>query len=649
MNKTLITIIALTIAGTACVPGHIRTYLDSISPYANGEYAARNISVTVGPTTFTVNFDWPAGYTGPYDIDLAGPSTTPTRRITYTSGSASSAFSGLTALSNYQIRITPVNEDVNFTGLPEVRDVTPGVLYVSASRPDNAGGGANWGAAFKDLDAAIAAAIAGSLQEIRVAQGTYVPLTNQAGLNSGASDSFLRHFLLKPGITIVGGYNPQTNTVTGRSVASGLQAGGDKSCHVFYNSESSTPASIAVLKNFIVRDGSADETSHQSGGGAYLTNTNARFENCVFEANNSITGGSSIYLVAAKFDCNDCIFQDNTGNVAVSITLAETNFARCGFYRNQGSSSGGGVAIVGSTSGGIFQNCIFTGNSAQSGAALYTSSSPTTIQNCTFTNNVATSGNGGAVSGSAGALVIESSIFMGNSAGGNGGALSWTSASNSFTSVIFRNNSAANNGGAISTSNFTSAIKFCLFSQNDATNSYALQVGGATIDNSVFYLNEAQTTKTCSTCIVSSASVTANHCTFIVEKIHDNHSFVYFPGTGRSAYLNMSAFFNYNPGSGPTNVIYSTTNSPTILYTHAFGNIVQNDTSSNLLSPIDSTAFTDLSHPMGGDSEWLTDDDGLRPSSTSPLRDIVATNPAYSIDILQHARGATADAGAYDY
>jgi predicted outer membrane repeat protein len=648
MNKTLLTIIALTIAGTACVPGHIRTYLDSISPYANGEYAARNISVTVGPTTFTVNFDWPAGYTGPYDIDLVGPSTTPTRRITYTSGSASSAFSGLTALSNYQIHITPVNEDVNFTGLPEVRNVTPGVLYVSASRPNNAGGGANWGAAFKDLDAAIAAAIAGSLQEIRVAHGTYVPLTNQAGLNSGASDSFLRHFLLKPGITIAGGYNPQTNTVTGRSVASGLQAGGDKSCHVFYNSESSTPASIAVLKNFIVRDGSADQTGHQSGGGAYLINTNVRMENCVFEANSSVNSGSSIFLVATKYDCNDCIFQDNTGNVAVNITAAETNFTRCGFYRNQGSSNGGGVAIVGSTAGGVFQDCTFTGNTAQSGAGIYTSSSPVTIANCSFTSNTATSGNGGVISGASGALIIESSSFIGNSAGTNGGAVYWTTGTSRYSSDMFENNSAANNGGAIYNTQSTT-IEFCVFSQNDAATGYALQSGGATIDNTVFYLNEALTSKTCSTCIYSNATVTTNHCTFIVEKIHDNHSFVAFSGSGRFGYLNLSVFYNLNPGSSVTNAVYSTTNTPNINYSHVFGNIVQNDSGSNSVSPINSTAFTALDHPLGGDSKWLTDDDGLRPSSMSLLRDVVATIPSYSIDILQHPRGTMADAGAYDF
>ena len=214
-----------------------------------------------------------------------------------------------------------------------------GTIYVRADAT-GANSGANWTDAYTDLQAALAATVAGD--EIWVAAGTYKPTT---GTDRTVS------FVLKGGAGIYGGFagtetaRDPRDWLTNVTILSGdIGIGGDDSDNTEHVV---TGAAAAILDGFTIRDG------HATGRGGGLRNDGDDLEvaNCVFTANQA----------------------DDSGGAAV-CSAPSTTFRNCCFYGNTATGMGGGVFVA---SGGPFvlvslDFCTLSGNSANFGGGCAT-------------------------------------------------------------------------------------------------------------------------------------------------------------------------------------------------------------------------------------------------------------------------------------
>jgi CSLREA domain-containing protein len=221
---------------------------------------------------------------------------------------------------------------------------------------------------------------------------------------------------------------------------------------------------------------------------------------------------NQIFVVESVLEANGLTLQNasgtNGGAASVSGTLLVTN---CVFQFNKATGQGG--AIYGTNSNVHLQakGSTFNTNSANGGGGAIYNPGALNVSGSTFTGNSnGIAGNGGAIDNiDPGALGIDTSYFLNNTAHNGGGAIynsSVTNAVNVFTST-FSNNSALGDGGAIGNSGtggttgitnstfvgnsaleggatFNSGgiveVHFCTFSGNSATGSG----GGAIFDAS---------------------------------------------------------------------------------------------------------------------------------------------------------------------
>jgi predicted outer membrane repeat protein len=288
--------------------------------------------------------------------------------------------------------------------------VTAGaVIYVDGDSPG--GDGSSWSAAFKYLQDGLAAADAGD--EIRVAQGTYVP--DQNSVDPDGSGDRRATFQLISGVAIYGGYagygEPEPDVRDVRKFETSLS--GDLRGNDFAeavpaqyatertraeNSYNVVTASgtdgAAVLDGFTITAGQADV--YRSGGGMYNKAGDARLVNCTFTRNWAYGSGGAIEN------------RDGSGLVATN----------CRFIGNAAYPSGGAVE----NDGGEpvrFINCSFTGNLAfETGGAIYSYRNITLI-NCTLCGNSAEAGGG--ISIAYGDATLTNCIFWGNSDEGGTG------------------------------------------------------------------------------------------------------------------------------------------------------------------------------------------------------------------------------------
>jgi uncharacterized repeat protein (TIGR01451 family) len=167
-----------------------------------------------------------------------------------------------------------------------------------------------------------------------------------------------------------------------------------------------------------------------------LTIANVTFANNVCTAAGNDVGGGAIHAVGGFLNISNSVFTGNRGgnggaigqiqarfNIADSVFSSNTTNARLGI-----GGSGGAIYIDGSNNGGlVIQRTLFTGNtSTNQGGAIHTymygAASFITVEDSTFENNIGTS-NGGAIFHMNGGLTITGSTFSGNRVVGQGGAL----------------------------------------------------------------------------------------------------------------------------------------------------------------------------------------------------------------------------------
>ncbi|TVR83300.1 MAG: hypothetical protein EA409_03310, partial [Saprospirales bacterium] len=205
-------------------------------------------------------------------------------------------------------------------------------------------------------------------------------------------------------------------------------------------------------------------TSGEQGGAIYISDAVSEIYNSEFFDNGTRGGGGALYAIGAntnlEIESTAFIqnFSTNSGGGAIYIhsSVPMVNIANgSSFIENNSNLSPGGGAIARLGSGGSLkiEDCTFeynvaTGNSGNGGAI--NNQSPLTIINTTFLGD-STSGNGGAlVQRSSGKLTIIGSSFSGCSAH-LGAAIIHTASGDSIIiqNTVFTGNSASSQGGAI--------------------------------------------------------------------------------------------------------------------------------------------------------------------------------------------------------
>ena len=331
------------------------------------------------------------------------------------------------------------------------------------------GGGSSWSDAYKYLQDGLNAA--SSNDEIRVAQGVYVPDTNDSDPNG--SGSRYATFQLLDNVTVKGGYagigvqDPNERAPnTYETILSGDLDGDDVEVDPWdlidetnraENSYTVVTGSgtdeTAVLDGFTITGGQANDpnwTDHRRrGGGMYNDNGSPTVTDCKFIANSAISGGG------------------------MNNWLSDPSLTNCMFNANYGSNGGG---MFNWESSPIVNTCTFTGNSfAGGGGGMHNGwLSNTVVTNCMFLDNSSVEyGSGGGMYSYRSDPVLNSCIFSGNSAGWGGGMCSDIASSATLTNCTFSENYADVSGGGIinGIEDSNSTLTNCILWGNDAGSS----------------------------------------------------------------------------------------------------------------------------------------------------------------------------------
>jgi hypothetical protein len=297
----------------------------------------------------------------------------------------------------------------------------------------------------------------------------------------------------------------------------------------------------------------------------------------------------------------------------------------------------GGAAILWNVSNDgklLFRNCNFNNNSANSWAgAIFSQHTKAKFVKVNFYNNITQSAEGGAVfnTQSTSELHFSQCRFEKNvTKTGSGGALyNHASAVSIFERSFFWANTAARHGGAI----FNDQGSRCevtngLFYQN-RSNTQNGNYGGAAV-------------------YASNASFTGTNCTF-VEQNTGATMYGFLAGNGGGNMLLQNSIATNNP-SGGIAVGGGTT------YSQNYSLVQDQNYTTDQNLNYSTTSLTDLyvnsSDADGPDNTWLTADDGLKPTASSPVREEgnTALLPGNSVDIAGSARirGCNIDMGAYE-
>ncbi len=421
------------------------------------------------------------------------------------------------------------------------------IRYVDDDAPPG-GNGQSWAAAYRDLQSALTeAAASATIDEVRVAGGTYYPSV-QASPGTPRTETFQ----LLSGLAVYGGYlgcpggtcgvNPDERDIlihetilsgdlNGDDVPGEYPAGPSYADNCYHVVTSSFTDDTAVLDGATITGGNANGSSPwNEGGGVYNDLGAPTFHACLFTRNSAEHGGgistaggdptivNCMFLQNSAIRQNagsglpvaggaisngpsigtgtviDCVFSDNTAT-SVEASAATTQGGAVSDY--------GGLILVGSTFNG---NVITSsgGVAVANGGAVF--ACDTTIVDCTFVGNAAYASASGwaALPYGGGVLLCHPSeardcTFEDNVAVYGGGVAILGSSSHGspiLTNCIFNGNSAEQGGGAWLDGGDgarSGTLTNCSFSGNAATLGGAVfgQDGDARLDNCTITGNTA--------------------------------------------------------------------------------------------------------------------------------------------------------------
>jgi hypothetical protein len=250
---------------------------------------------------------------------------------------------------------------------------TDTMLYVDADATGT-GDGSSWGDACTELRSALETVeVCGSIKEIWVAEGTYLP--------TGDGDRTVS-FQLRNGLTLYGGFSGTETSITERQVLTNVTvlsgdigAQGDYSDNSYHVVSGNGTDSTAVIDGFTITGGNADWTGdYNDGGGMVVEEGSPDIINCVFTFNRADVRGAGLNIfdnshprvVGCVFIGNACSPSGGSYGGGLSInTYSDPVILSCSFYGN--SAYYGGGIYHGNQSHATLTNVVMWGDTAQSG------------------------------------------------------------------------------------------------------------------------------------------------------------------------------------------------------------------------------------------------------------------------------------------
>lgn len=334
------------------------------------------------------------------------------------------------------------------------------VFYVKHDA-QGANNGSSWEDAFVLFQSGLDAARPGD--EIWVAAGTYSPTCDYGmAAGGGVEQSRLKHFRLKNGVAVFGGFagdeseREQRDWQANKTVLSGAigdpEAPSDNAYHVFYHPGGLGLDDTAVLDGFTITGGNADSPggAHRMGGGMHNSGSSPAVSNCTFSGNSAgLGGGASNASCAPLFD--NCAFDGNQAVFGGGMFnhAAAPSMSNCSFAGNSAAQYGGGMRNVGGAAPDV-SGSAFEGNSAGlRGGGMHNSAASPTVSGCEFSGNTAPGGSGGGMANDLGAAPsVSSTLFSGNGARLGGGMFNQNSQP-SISGGTFSGNEAVFGGGML--------------------------------------------------------------------------------------------------------------------------------------------------------------------------------------------------------
>jgi hypothetical protein len=575
------------------------------------------------------------------------------------------------------------------------------IIYVDPCAP-GFHDGSTWEHAYICLQTALEDAGAGD--EIRVAQGLYLPDRHQVkvrtstGVSINASGDRAETFLLRR-VVMKGGYagygKPDPNVrdiVVHPSILSGDLLQNDpnlkdlelETLDAFTRNANRSDNSLTVVtvhdtSETTVLDGFIIEAGHCEGGQPYQ---NA--QDLISPVPEPNTDGAGLWI-SGRPRIVQCVFRRNTtrcpegrrsGGAAVLNSYSEATFSQCVFRENIAFTEGSvctGAAVLNVGSDPTFVDCTFIDNVAAGnktvtadvspvgGAMANFDSNPTSFT-CSFTHNRALRGWGGAVfSDTISAPGFTDCTFEGNSASLGGALYNLSGSQATVTYCAFLQNEVASpatsagtddrRGGAIySDEDCTVTVTNSLFLGNSARVPNHLAGEGAAVyaqgnwilANCVFSGNDALTGAAIHAKLESSsAGLAAINCTFASNGLADSSV---ISGSGPAVTLANCIFWD-EAARVETEVSSGRSSSMRVLHCDVRGGYTGEGN-------IDANpGFQD---PNGPDGVAGTPDDNLRLSLDSPCLDagddsFVSYVPETDLDGLPRVALDRIDMGAYEF
>lgn len=543
-------------------------------------------------------------------------------------------------------------------------EVTNKVWFVNDDAAGN-NDGSSWAHAYQDLQLALTSAAAGD--EIWVAAGSYKPSTTG---NTAASFQLLSNRNLYGGFAGTESLLSQRVWANHPTVLTGDLTGNDNYSDASYSDLSDNSLNVVKGANSVNFDGFTIRGGYAAGavkgGGMLNASVTPTMKNLIFENNYSDSSGGALAVTLANgTQISNSVFRNNgvfltaAKGGAVSIesgpsTLTDLHFENNFAGLNTASGQGGGLYL----SANIYNltRVSFSGNKVSSaasngqGGAVYAMGAQLTVDQSSFSDNIVSDA---ASNGKGGALYLQGCQFtgtalkltgnktsVGNSGGGGGGIWSDASMLNLSDSVLSANQSTGSGGGLYSTGN-TLTLNRVVLANNTAG------VGGGwyslsespSLTNIVFANNES--TSYGGGAYFDDAIAELKHTTF-----YNNFS-IY---NGKAVYVDKGTVNLTDSivwAATTVSLLYSS-NGATLNLSNSIVRNLSAQPINILTGNLDSDPLFALSSNLiGPDNAWMTQDDGLIVSSSSPAVGIASQGT--TVDITNRNRDASPDLGAYEY
>ena len=303
------------------------------------------------------------------------------------------------------------------------------------------------------------------------------------------------------------------------------------------------------------------------GGALYISGSNSKVSNSIFDDNDATNMGGAIYWSGASGVLKYSNFTNNNATNmggAIYWSGVSGNISRSNFNKSR-STYGGAIYIIGASTNITYSN--FTDNTADiSGGAIYSLCNDIHIDYSIFNDNVAkgigSSVGGGAIYARGLNTRITSNFTNNNATGGSGGAIYTGSGERAderdnppyITYSNFTSNHAAEEGGAIFAGFIDSQTYSCIFINNSASRGGGISMvcDDQLLKDSLFINNTAQT-KGGSVYFQKITFSEIRNTTFINSSALDGGAFYSKGGSGATVDISNCTFINntavYNGGA----------------------------------------------------------------------------------------------------